>query len=664
VEEEAVVRLDLATGRQTWRWPRGPKTDVRGHVPYKPPNLCTLVAAGDVVLFAQPDEPYTTRTWNRGVRVTLTALDAAAGRPLWTEAASKWGPGVEGDVFVIGGLVWTHAADDKAAIGLDLKTGRIARQFSTAAAFSEAHHHRCYRNKATERYLLTARRGIEFLDLQAETCSKNHWVRGSCRFGVMPANGLVYVPPHACQCYIDEKLSGFFALGPASGAASAGGAAAPAAALEKGPAFGAFRNPPSEIRSAMDWPTYRHDAARRGATPDAVPDRIAVLWQADLGGRPSACTVAGGRVYAAAVHQHRLASLDARDGKCLWTFTAGGRIDTPPTLHGDLVLFGAADGWLYALRAADGALGWRLRVAPDERRILAFGQLESAWPVHGTVLVKEGLAYAAAGRSGHLDGGIRIVAVRPETGEVVRTFALTSGLEDVLVADESGIYMRRTRLAAGPAPERESRPAPAGGRKGGAGKAAAAHGPAAGAFSTAGLLDDSCFSRTGWSVPGGGGGAHLVVFTETASYAFGTQRGGGFGGWFTPGTGAYRLSAVDLKAAPAAGGRKARWSVSVPIRVRAMALAGETLLVAGAPDVVDESDPWAATEGRRGGVLRLVAADDGRTLAERRLDAPPVWDGLAVAGGCVYLSLADGRVLCLGAPTPAAALGAAAPKRH
>ena len=47
---------------------------------------------------------------------------------------------------------------------------------------------------------------------------------------------------------------------------------------------------------------------------------------------------------------------------------------------------------------------WRCRVATEERRITLLGQLGSAWPVWSGVLVRDGVAYAAAGLRGKLDG--------------------------------------------------------------------------------------------------------------------------------------------------------------------------------------------------------------------------------------------------------------------
>jgi hypothetical protein len=80
------------------------------------------------------------------------------------------------------------------------------------------------------------------------------------------------------------------------------------------------------------------------------------------------------------------------------------------------------------------------------------------------------------------------------------------------------------------------------------------------------------------------------------------------------------------------------------------------------PDVLDEDqtfprphDPqvvWrieeqdAAYEGQRGALLLGIAAGDGRTRFRLNLSCPPVWDGIAVAAGGVFLSTQDGRLTC------------------
>ena len=102
-----------------------------------------------------------------------------------------------------------------------------------------------------------------------------------------------------------------------------------------------------------------------------------------------------------------------RPAQVRWTFTANGRVDTAPTIHRGLCLFGSKSGWVYCLRADDGGLVWRLRAAPPEERIVAYGQIESPWPVPGSVLVVEDAAYFAAGRQPLADGGILVFAVEP-----------------------------------------------------------------------------------------------------------------------------------------------------------------------------------------------------------------------------------------------------------
>ena len=74
---------------------------------------------------------------------------------------------------------------------------------------------------------------------------------------------------------------------------------------------------------------------------------------------------------------------------------------------------------MYCLNASDGQLRWRFLAAPDERRTVAWSSSNPLWPVNGSVLVQDGLAYVAAGRSSYLDGGIRLYALEPRTGRVV-----------------------------------------------------------------------------------------------------------------------------------------------------------------------------------------------------------------------------------------------------
>jgi hypothetical protein len=127
-------------------------------------------------------------------------------------------------------------------------------------------------------------------------------------------------------------------------------------------------------------------------------------------------------------------------------------------------------------------------------------------------------------------------------------------------------------------------------------------------------------------------------------------------------------TAIQFPGKPASTGKshfvKYHWSVeNPPVIARAMVLAGETLFVAGPPDLVDEDEAVAhiaspdlleklaaqdaALDGKRGAFLLAVSTADGTTLSQHELKVPPTWDGMAAANGCLYLSTVDGKVLCL-----------------
>jgi hypothetical protein len=75
-------------------------------------------------------------------------------------------------------------------------------------------------------------------------------------------------------------------------------------------------------------------------------------------------------------------------------------------------------------------------MAPTEARLTAFGQLESPWPVLGSVLVHDGVAYASAGRSSFLDGGIYLYGLNVKTGSVVHRRQLDGPWPNI--AEEAG----------------------------------------------------------------------------------------------------------------------------------------------------------------------------------------------------------------------------------
>ena len=692
--------LQLADGSSLWE-AKAPKGRAR-----------TLIAYDGVVLLY--------------VQNTLEARDAATGELLWRQDQVPASSGSENpDLFVSGGLVWrgivpvddnlqpAGKSEDAMAVGYDLHSGEIKRRIVVPRLRSPEHHHRCYRNKATERFIISGMEGAEFLDLAGDDHCQNNWFRGACKHGIMPANGLLYVPADQCFCQPGAKVLGFTAVAAQAESRAEGPESKANPRLERGPAYSApdsfssSGSQPSTLNSRLssDWPTYRRDPARHGSTTAAVAPQAALTWRTKLGGRLTAPVAAGGRVYVASCDAHPVHALDAETGKPAWSYTAAGRIDSPPTIHGELVLFGSADGRVYCLRADDGALAWRFLAAPLDCRIGSFEQIESVWPVHGSVLIRDGVAYVTAGRSTYLDGGIRVWGLDPRSGRVLHkttlegpfpdvktgrdfAFYLPGANSDVLVSEGDSIYLRQKRLT----PDLREVEIPVLSSKGE--QDAGLH-----VFSTAGLLDGSWYNRTFWmyakrwpgfqlanQAPKSG---QLLVVDERNTYAVKVfHRRNVHSTMFFPAKEGYLLFADKNTTEPQIVGEEGSrtpvawlpqshipregnpgldspsfgqdkwigytraepplWATWLPIRMRAMVKAGDVLFVAGPPDELDPSDPYAALEGRRGARLAAVSAEEGKKLAEQPLDAPPVFDGLIAAGGRLYVSLEDGSIACFG----------------
>lgn len=699
---ERVQCLDRHTGKPLWT-----SEPVKTRkLPLTTQFAPTLVLQDKVVLFA-------------GGNNKLTAFDAETGKKRWSNRHYRGGHMSPDDVLVVGGLAWTGGLADRQFnnvwTGYNLETGKAEISFPPDIK-SYWFHHRCHKSKATVNFLMPSRTGIEFVDWRKKTWDRNHWVRGACVYGVMPANGLVYAPPHPCACYIETKLNGLNALAPADKKPLR--ETAGSERLEKGPAYGQAED---LAPGPEDWPVYRGNNQRSGCVKTSIPAHIEKSWQTELGGRLSSLTVSCGLCFVAAIDKHTVYALDANNGKIRWQYTAGGRVDSPPTNVGGLTLFGCADGHVYCLRTTDGKLAWRYLVAPNRQRHVAFDQLESVWPVHGSVLVQNGVAYCLAGRSAFLDGGMRLCRLDVKTGKLLsrtvidhqvagsdedlqarmKGLNMPTALPDILSCDGVNVFMRsqvfdlagRRREITTPNDPTEQ------------------IGDHVHLFSSGGFLDGSWFHRIYWlygqKVTSGcnfwfRAGKHtpagrLLVFDEDTVYGFG--RLPHYYVW-SPAL-EYRIFAAESKVTQEgiqrvlAGNKKLaknyssrwifnrdetgklperelsavnkKWSVDRPeVIVRAMALAGKKLFVAGPPDFLNEEDAVRkmgdsevnkqikaqeeALTGKHGGLLWMLSAKDGSRQEALKLESLPVWDGMAAAGGRLYLSTVNGKVACFKGP--------------
>jgi outer membrane protein assembly factor BamB len=669
VDENDVVALELETGREAWKKPMPLKDEIVGDIDYRYSNFCTLVYHDGAVFFAQIHPG--TANMNRWEmkKLQIEARDAATGELLWDFVGGTLAHVTPPDLFVNRGKVWTLDPELKAdgdcdarLVGLDCRTGRASTTHHLKS-ITHGHHHRCYRNKATQRYLLMGEEGIEYVDFQSGESDVHYWLRGACRYGIMPANGFIYVPPHNCGCYLGTLVYGLVALKSRPSFAPAKSADAREAnpsgnRMHRGPAFD-DRLDPALAAAGDDWPMFRRDAARSCGTSAALPERLSSAWTAEPAGTPTPPVMVGDRVYVGSPDAASVYCLDAADGRVLWRFGVDGPLNAPPTYYRGRLVLGTRTGTLYALRAADGELAWSFGLGPARACISAFGRLESPWPLGGSPLVRDGKVFCVAGRSTSLDTGIYVYKLDLQTGKLLQQVNLqtdtqpkgefeNNSLADMLVGDGEHIYMKSIRFSAADISDYTF--------AGKSSRSGATRQPKHVLRCQTDMLDESWLNCCFWAYRGCQ--AQQLVFDDTAAYGVnGPSRvrwGGAFGhDVYRPGTG---YSLIKWPVAESQGGQKAgrpkakRGGSSakrkkIGIRARSMALAGDRLLLAGTPDVNPADDFWAAYENRKGGVLLEVSRDSGETLAAHKLASEPVYNGIAVAGGRVVLSLRDGTVV-------------------
>lgn len=255
--------------------------------------------------------------------------------------------------------------------------------------------------------------------------------RSACLTGTMPAYGAGYIAQNWCNCS-PGQIPGLIAVASIGRMPTPAEMETPARPIT----YATYSAGEDGVGRESQWSSFRGNPSRNSSSTSTINAEVKELWsvkvasarkpgtvqrdwQAYLNSRLTAPVISEQLAVVADMDHNEVIAVRLSDGKVAWRYTLAGRMDTSPTLHQGICLVGDHTGYVTALKVKTGDLIYRLRIAPEEKRMMSFGKLESVWPVIGGVLAANGTAYASAGRTQGSDGGIIVRAFEPETGEAV-----------------------------------------------------------------------------------------------------------------------------------------------------------------------------------------------------------------------------------------------------
>jgi outer membrane protein assembly factor BamB len=416
----AVLALDLATGKELWRW-KNP-----GH-PTEPNfrEFCQLFIAGNAVFVFRTSG----QSGNTNDVYWLACIELTDGKQRWRIEPEGMVPHPRqpGRFQTVHGAVYKMAVlhDQVFLLGShqqvrSVKTGEILR----AATPSNT---QCP-GPAFSQKLVARGHGYYWDPTDPELKVSQNWiVRGPCASLTYIARGMTLYEPSNCSC--NRMLYGEIALHSDPH---------PAAAPDNMRLESSGHVPQARAAHPEDWPTFLGNHQRSNDVATRLPEKLKVKWQRQVAAVPSpdnpllrefmlsghwngpitAPVVADGRVLLADSLQGVVKSLDAASGVVRWSHAIGVKIDAPPTWHAGAGYVGADDGRVVCFDADNGKLVWSYLLARSRRAIIAHGRPASAWPVQGGVLAVDESIYASAGWHQEADGGVRVACFHAADGKV------------------------------------------------------------------------------------------------------------------------------------------------------------------------------------------------------------------------------------------------------
>ena len=219
--------------------------------------------------------------------------------------------------------------------------------------------------------------------------------------------------------------------------------------------------------AADDWPTYQHDFNRSGVSKETLAFPLEPVWFYQARQSPQRAwddpnpidywqrienvpprmtfdrayhaSIVDGRLYFASSADDGVVCLDAKSGKELWTYVAGGPVRLSPTIDKGRVYFGCDDGAAYCLNAKTGELLWQYFAEPKQRVLPGNQRLISPWAVRSGVAIFDDTIYFASGL--FPEDGAYLCALDAASGEERWKQALGISPQGFILASSTRLYV-------------------------------------------------------------------------------------------------------------------------------------------------------------------------------------------------------------------------------
>ncbi len=430
-----------------------------GDAAWKMDNAAAGLTISEKMSFVKNDILLVSARSKKGF-VGIIAYAVEDGKRMWQYEVPKsvWAKFNPFSVKFAGGLIlvvhFKHSNKISRIVGLDPKTGSVLKNFDT-----QSHKGICGPSISTEKFTF-GDRPICFVDMETGKVHNFTVSRPSCGSGAMVASGMFYSQPIKCFCVKGSLKRHFLAIGSEDPYQEA--------ELKETRLFNfsanAVKQDDTEKDPQLTWPTFRGNAARTASLHFDSSTSYALKWKRSIAGLSipqndvgddwidfslgldaiTASVTDGQRVYTAAVHGHKVYAMNANDGDVAWTCHVDGRMEVPPTLYKGLCLVGTAKGTVYAINSKTGKIVWQFRAAPSSRMMMAYGQLESPWPVVGGVLIHKDMAFVVCGRTTEIDNGLWVYGLDPLSGKTIwqkNVEKQKRSLPDILVGSGDTVSM-------------------------------------------------------------------------------------------------------------------------------------------------------------------------------------------------------------------------------